>query len=94
MFVEDKTIVFFSFCLFEVACGVFFPCYGTLRSQVIPEENRAAVMNLFRIPLNAFVVVVLIKVKFMPVEMVFSITTAAHTIAFFAYSAFAARSPK
>jgi hypothetical protein len=66
MFVEDKTIVFASFCLFEVACGVFFPCYGTLRSMVIPEENRAAVMNFFRIPLNAFVVAVLIKVRMQP----------------------------
>jgi len=91
LFVEDKTIVFFSFCLFEVACGVFFPCYGQLRSSVIPEESRAAVMNFFRIPLNAFVVAVLIKVKFMPVEMVFSITTATHTIAYFAYSSFASR---
>ena len=69
MFVEDKTIVFASFCLFEVACGVFFPCYGTLRSMVIPEENRAAVMNFFRIPLNAFVVAVLIKVRYTTVML-------------------------
>jgi hypothetical protein len=36
---------------------------GTLRSEHIPEENRAGVMNLFRVPLNAFVVIVLVKVS-------------------------------
>ncbi len=40
---------------------------GTLRSIYVPESTRAGVMNFFRIPLNAFVVVVLLKVSsFLP----------------------------
>ena len=56
--------------------------------RYIPEDTRAAVMNIFRIPLNAFVVLVLIKVKFMPIEVVFGICTAAHLFALFAYMKF------
>lgn len=88
VFIEDKTIVYFSFLLFEVACGIYFPAYGTLRSKYIPEDTRAAVMNIFRIPLNAFVVIVLIKVKFLPVEVVFGICSAAHAVSLFSYMKF------
>lgn len=76
------------FLLFEVACGMFFPTYGTLRSKYIPEETRAAVMNLYRIPLNAFVILVLIKVKNLPVETVFTICACAHAFSFVAYTLF------
>eukprot|EP00041_Stephanoeca_diplocostata_P017439 m.351343 g.351343 ORF g.351343 m.351343 type:complete len:430 (-) comp20698_c0_seq4:187-1476(-) len=88
MFVEDKFIVYMMFLLFEVACGMFFPTYGTLRSKYIPEETRAAVMNLYRIPLNAFVILVLIKVKNLPVETVFTICAVAHAFSFVAYTLF------
>jgi MFS transporter, MFS domain-containing protein family, molybdate-anion transporter len=62
VFVERPAVVFISFLLFEICCGVYFPCQGTLRGKYIPEDCRAAIMNFFRIPLNFLVVLVLVKV--------------------------------
>jgi len=45
--------------IFEIGVGIYFPIIGTLKSTHIPEESRSAVMNLFRLPLNILVVVVL-----------------------------------
>jgi len=48
-----------SFLMFEVAVGMYFPVIGNLRSFYIPDEYRATIMNIFRIPLNLIVVAVL-----------------------------------
>ncbi len=41
-----------AFLLFELTVGMFYPSYGSIKSQNIPEEVRSGVMNIFRIPLN------------------------------------------
>ncbi|KAF2357765.1 hypothetical protein FHG87_011470 [Trinorchestia longiramus] len=41
-----------SFLLLEVSVGMYLPSIGYLRSQVIPEELRASIMNWFRVPMN------------------------------------------
>lgn len=41
-----------AFLLFELTVGMFYPSYGSIKSQSIPEEVRSGVMNIFRIPLN------------------------------------------
>eukprot|EP01139_Manchomonas_bermudensis_P023576 Amastigsp_a841276_152.p1 type:complete len:439 gc:universal Amastigsp_a841276_152:1375-59(-) len=87
---ENKAIVYLMFLVFEVACGMFFPSYGTLRSMYIPEASRAAVMNYFRIPLNAIVLLLLLKVKFMPVESVFFICALFHGASLMMFSGFVA----
>ena len=43
---------FTAFLVLEVAVGMYFPAIGFLRSQVIPEEQRAGIMNWFRVPTN------------------------------------------
>lgn len=43
---------FVAFLILEVAVGMYFPAIGYLRSQVIPEELRAGIMNWFRVPTN------------------------------------------
>ncbi|KAJ3330563.1 Molybdate-anion transporter [Blyttiomyces sp. JEL0837] len=55
--------IIIAFCLFEVACGVYFPVIGTLRSRYIPEATRATIMNIVRFPENIIVVGVLLKVN-------------------------------
>lgn len=55
LWTSDWRLLFASFLLFEIACGVYFPAAGTLRGKVIPERSRSAVMNLFRLPLNGLV---------------------------------------
>ena len=52
-----------AFCGFEFAVGVFWPSMMKMRSQHVPEEMRATIINFFRIPLNMFVCVVLYNVR-------------------------------
>ena len=56
-------LVFWSFVLFELCCGIHFPLISTLRSRYIPEDSRSAVLNLVRIPLNLLVCIILLKVR-------------------------------
>ena len=44
-----------------------------MRSRYIPEEVRATVMNIFRLPLNLIVVVVLIQIGSMAETSVYSL---------------------
>lgn len=52
---------FYGFTLFEVCVGIYFPCMGTLKSIVVPEEKRSTIYNIYRIPLNAIVLAVLLS---------------------------------
>ncbi|XP_043224502.1 molybdate-anion transporter-like [Amphibalanus amphitrite] len=45
-------LAFAAFLFLELAVGMYFPSMGYLRSQVIPEEQRASIMNWFRVPMN------------------------------------------
>ena len=49
--------------VFEAACGIYFPSMGIIKSKYVPEEVRATVYNIFRIPLNFIVVLVLANLK-------------------------------
>merc|ERR1712072_791884 len=40
------------FCVSEACVGIYFPTWGTVKAGIIPEEFRATVMNLYRVPLN------------------------------------------
>ena len=85
LFIDNKTIVYAMFLIFETAVGVFYPSYGVIKSEKIPEEIRSSVMNIFRIPLNAFVVILLIKIKFLSPKTVFIICSISHAIALLCY---------
>lgn len=41
--------------LFEFTIGMYFPVIGCLKSDIVPESQRAAIYNLYRIPLNLIV---------------------------------------
>lgn len=88
MFLERKDVVYLMFLLFEVTVGLFYPSYGVIKSEKIPEDIRSAVMNIFRMPLNAFVVFLLLKIKTLSSEAVFQICTVTHLLALVCYSYF------
>jgi len=50
-----------SFLLFEFCVGVYFPSVGVLKSDIVPEQIRGTVYNLYRVPLNAIVVGLLLS---------------------------------
>ena len=53
--------IFTAFVVFEVCVGIFWPAMGTLRGRLVPEAARSTVMNFFRMPLNAIVVLILLQ---------------------------------
>jgi MFS family permease len=62
----------FGFCMFEACVGVYFPTWGSLRSAVVPEESRSTIMNLYRVPLNFIVVLILWNIDVLKGSTVFS----------------------
>ena len=44
----NPSMVYFMFLIFETTVGCFYPVYGCIKSEKIPEEIRSAVMNIFR----------------------------------------------
>merc|ERR1740117_1968175 len=63
----DVTMRFFAFLLFEACVGMYFPMIGTLKGDIVPEDMRSTIYNIYRFPLNVAVL--------MPLLMNFSITT-------------------
>ncbi|KAH9518938.1 Molybdate-anion transporter [Bulinus truncatus] len=57
----NQLVIFIGFLVFEMCVGIFWPSMGTLRGKYVAEETRATTMNIFRIPLNMIVVVILLQ---------------------------------
>eukprot|EP01132_Coremiostelium_polycephalum_P007760 gene7760-9550_t len=70
-FFNNSNLIYLSFLIFEICCGLYFPCMGTLRSEYIPESVRASIMNYFRVPLNFLVVLILVNISKFPNSFVF-----------------------
>ncbi|XP_072045202.1 LOW QUALITY PROTEIN: molybdate-anion transporter-like [Amphiura filiformis] len=49
---EHSQMSYLAFLFIEIACGLYFPAMGYLRSRYLPETHRASIMNWFRVPLN------------------------------------------
>lgn len=49
------TITFVAMLLFEMCVGMYWPIMGTMKGYIVPEDKRAAIYNLYRIPLNFIV---------------------------------------
>ncbi len=45
-------VVLVVFCTYELAVGLYFPSMQRLQRDILPAEDRAAILGLFRIPLN------------------------------------------
>jgi len=52
---NSDTLTFLAFLFFEMCVGCYFPMMGTMKSTIVPESKRAAIYNLYRIPLNFIV---------------------------------------
>ena len=55
-------LVFYAVAM-QLLVGIFWPSMMKLRSQYVPESIRATTLNLFRVPLNLFVCLVLYNVR-------------------------------
>lgn len=80
--ISQNSSTYLAFNLFELCCGIYFPTMGTLRSKYVPEATRATIMNIFRVPLNLIVVVVLLNVSTMSYKVIFFICTVLMLLSF------------
>ena len=60
-FTTDPALTLGAMCVFEAAVGIYWPAIGTVKSQVVPEDSRATIYNIFRVPLNGVVLAVLLN---------------------------------
>mmetsp|Transcript_8633 Transcript_8633/g.20513 ORF Transcript_8633/g.20513 Transcript_8633/m.20513 type:complete len:477 (+) Transcript_8633:59-1489(+) len=49
-----------AFLTFEFCVGWYFPCIGIVKSEIVPDRIRGSMYNLFRVPLNVLVLVLLL----------------------------------
>lgn len=54
---RSEQVTFWLFCLFEACVGMYWPCMGYLKGQLIEDGLRAQLYSILRVPLNVFVVV-------------------------------------
>ena len=64
---HNVQIRFVAFLVFEACVGLYFPMMGTLKGDIVPEDMRATIYNIYRLPLNVIVL--------MPLLLNFSIST-------------------
>ncbi|KAJ9472935.1 putative molybdate-anion transporter-like [Diplonema papillatum] len=78
VFTKSPLLIMTCLCGFEVCVGIFWPSIMSLRSKYLPEEGRATIMNMFRIPLNAIVCLVLAHQDKLSIETDFALCAAAN----------------
>jgi MFS family permease len=87
-------VVLTAFVVFEVCCGVYFPCFGTLKSETLPERSRSTLMNLARVGLNALLLVVLVSADALPNTAIIFLCSAALGLACFLQTVFCRLEPR
>merc|ERR1712147_20283 len=65
--VQNVMVRFVAFLAFEACVGLYFPMMGTLKGDIVPEDMRSTIYNIYRLPLNVIVL--------MPLLLNFSIST-------------------
>merc|ERR1712217_718373 len=58
--VPALTVIMLGFVGFAFCCGLYFPSVSVLKGEFVPEAIRSTVYNLYRVPINAIVVIVLL----------------------------------
>lgn len=69
----DGKVQLVCFCLFEAMVGIFWPSMMAMRARFVPEELRSTIINIFRIPLNLFVCLILARVNAVPLAVMFGV---------------------
>jgi len=70
--------------LYEITVGMMYPTLSKLKSDFLPNENRGTIMNIFKIPLNIWVVVLLLSMgTFLTITMLLKINMGAAFVVYF-----------
>ncbi|KAI9289358.1 hypothetical protein BC943DRAFT_314168 [Umbelopsis sp. AD052] len=66
--------------IFEFSVGIYFPVISSLKANLIPNDSRAAVMSLLRVPMNIGVCAILWQVDSISMTMLFAICACMNAI--------------
>ncbi|CAO3589556.1 unnamed protein product [Absidia cylindrospora] len=61
--VSSMIILGLAYHAFEFTTGLYYPSISSLKAEEIPEESRAAVMTLLRIPMNVGIAIIFWNVR-------------------------------
>jgi hypothetical protein len=70
--VEATYMIFVAMCIFEACLGAYFVLVGSVKAKQVPENLRAAVYGVFRVPLNIMVVAIQLLSPSTPVSLLVS----------------------
>lgn len=56
----SRTIQYGGMLMYEACIGAYYPAMSTVKGTIVPEGQRAAIYNVFRLPLNALVLLNLV----------------------------------
>merc|ERR1712217_212172 len=57
---SDVVMRFIAFLAFEACVGLYFPLIGALKGDIVPEDMRSTIYNIYRLPLNVIVLLPLL----------------------------------
>ena len=55
-----NTTAYIAMLCYEFCIGAYFPSFGVIKGTLVPENQRAAIYNVFRLPLNLIVLLYLV----------------------------------
>jgi len=55
-----NTTSYLAMLCYEFCIGAYFPAFGVIKGTIVPENQRAAIYNVFRLPLNLIVLLYLV----------------------------------
>jgi len=58
---KNDTTSYIAMLAFEAAIGAYYPAMSTVKSAIVPEDQRAAIYSVFRLPLNLMVLLNLVS---------------------------------
>lgn len=58
---KNDTTSYLAMLAFEAAIGAYYPAMSTVKSAIVPEDQRAAIYSVFRLPLNLMVLLNLVS---------------------------------
>ncbi|KAG0177368.1 hypothetical protein DFQ28_005986 [Apophysomyces sp. BC1034] len=70
---SSLSLLALAYHVFEFTTGLYYPSISSLKAESIPEETRAAVMTLLRIPMNVGVGIIMWHVDSLSTSMMFAI---------------------
>ena len=58
---SNDTMSYLAMLLFEACIGAYYPAMSTVKGNIVPEDQRAAIYSVFRLPLNLVVLLNLLS---------------------------------